>query len=159
MINVQTTEFVRFSNARQYGDVYSFAITMMSAPLFFTETWRYSQKDRDAVRELISVYKKYREDLYNGYAFSIGERPDDTSWTGFQNYHPDEEFGYMTLFREIDNKDKKKKIQLHFIKGKTLAIEDLITGKKKNYQVDDEGFVEFSMEDPASFKFYKYHEL
>ncbi|MCK4921277.1 MAG: alpha-galactosidase, partial [Bacteroidales bacterium] len=150
MINVQTTEFVRFSNARQYGDVYSFAITMMSAPLFFTETWRYSQKDRDAVRELISVYKKYREDLYNGYAFSIGDRPDDTSWTGFQNYHPDENIGYLTLFREIDNKDKKKKIQLHFIKGKTLAIEDLITGKKKNYQVDNNGFVEFTMETPAS---------
>jgi len=44
---------------------------------------------------------------------------------------------------------------LHFIKGKTLAIEDLITGKKKNYQADNNGFVELTMEDPASFTFYK----
>ncbi len=116
MFNVQTTEHVdvEYSNARLYGDVYSFAIAMMSSPLFFTETWRYSPEDREAVKQMISIYKKVREDLYQGYVFSLGERPDDTSWTGFQNYHPDKDFGYMTLFREIDNKETKKAFSLNF---------------------------------------------
>ena len=68
MFNVQTTEFVdpEYSNARQYGDVYSFAIAMMSSPLFFTETWRYSPEDREAVKQIISIYKEVRDDLYHG---------------------------------------------------------------------------------------------
>ncbi len=158
MFNVQTTDLVnhKYSNAYLYGDVYSFAIAMMCTPLYFTETWRFAPEDRAPVRELISIYKAHRNELYEGYVFALGDRPDDTSWTGFQNYHPDEEFGYLTLFREIDNKDKKKKIQLHFIKGKTLAIEDLMTGTKKKYRVDENGYVEFEMLSPASFKFFKY---
>ncbi|MEX0981146.1 MAG: hypothetical protein WD577_04195 [Bacteroidales bacterium] len=40
-----------------------------------------------------------------GSLFALGDRPDDTSWTGFQNYHPNENIGYLTLFREIDNKE------------------------------------------------------
>jgi hypothetical protein len=158
MFNVHVTDLVnhKYSNAYLYGDVYSFAIAMMCTPLYFTETWRFAPEDRAPVRELISIYKAHRDELYKGYVFALGDRPDDTSWTGFQNYHPEKDFGYLTLFREIDNKDKKKRIQLHFIKGKTLAIEDLITGKKKNYKVDNKGYVEFTMKDPASFKFYKY---
>jgi len=158
MFNVQTTEFVNheYSNANLYGDVYSFAIAMMCTPLYFTETWRFAPEDRAPVRELISIYKAHRDELYEGYVFRLGDRPDDTSWTGFQNVHPDENIGYLTLFREIDNKDMSKRIHLHFIKGKTLEIEDLMTGKKKNYKVDGEGYVEFSMEHPASFRFYKY---
>jgi hypothetical protein len=158
MFNVHVTDLVnhKYSNAYLYGDVYSFAIAMMCTPLYFTETWRFAPEDRAPVRELISIYKAHRDELYKGYVFALGDRPDDTSWTGFQNYHPEKDFGYLTLFREIDNKDKKKRIQLHFIKGKSLAIEDLITGKKKNYKVDNKGYVEFTMKDPASFKFYKY---
>ena len=156
--NVQTTEFVppEHSNARLYGDVYSFALAMMSSPLFFTETWRYSAEDREAVKEIISIYKKYREDLFKGYVFSLGERPDDAAWAGFQNFHPGENHGYITLFREIDNQENRKSIQLKFIKSAKLQIENLMTGEQEKIKVDENGFTEFKIKDPASFKFYKY---
>jgi hypothetical protein len=105
---------------------------------------------------LISIYKNHREDLYRGFVFSLGERPDDTSWTGFQNYHPEKDLGYITLFREIDNKETKKSIQLKFLQDKKLMIEDLVTGAKKTVSTDANGFTEFEMNEPASFKFYKY---
>ena len=158
MFNVQTTDLVnhKYSNAYLYGDVYSFAIAMICTPLYFTETWRFAPEDRAPVKELISIYKAHRDELYEGYVFALGDRPDDTSWTGFQNYHPDKEYGYMTLFREIDNKETEKSIQLKFIKDKKLLIENLMTGTKKKYRVDENGYVEFKMISPASFKFYKY---
>ena len=158
MFNVQTTEHVdaEFSNARLYGDVYSFAVAMMSSPLFFTETWRYSPEDREAVKQIISIYKKYREDLFQGYVFSLGEIPDDSAWTGFQNVHPGNDFGYMTLFREIDNKETHKNLQLKFLKDKKLMFKDLITGENKTLKVDKESFTESEINEPASFKFYKY---
>jgi hypothetical protein len=158
MFNVQTTDLVnhKYSNAYLYGDVYSFAIAMMCTPLYFTETWRFAPEDRAPVRELISIYKAHRNELYEGYVFALGDKPDDTSWTGFQNYHPDKEYGYMTLFREIDNMETEKSIQLKFIKDKKLLIEDLMTGTMKKYKVDKNGYVEFKMKSPASFKFCKY---
>jgi hypothetical protein len=161
MFNVQTTEHVdvKYSNARLYGDVYSFAIAMMSSPLFFTETWRYSPEDREVVKQMISIYKKVRGDLYQGYVFSLGERPNDSSWSGFQNYHPEKDFGYITLFREIDNRETKKSLQLKFLKDKKLMIENLVNGEKKTVTTDANGFTEFEINEPASFKFYKYTVL
>ena len=161
MFNVQTTDLVNheYSNAYLYGDVYSFAICMMCTPLYFTETWRFAQEDRAPVKELIRIYKAHRKELYEGYVFALGDRPDDASWTGFQNYHPGKEYGYMTLFREIDNKESDKSIQLRFLKNKKLMIEDLMSGKTKTVLVDEEGVAEFKIKKPASFKFYKYSIL
>lgn len=158
MFNVQTTEHVdvEYSNARLYGDVYSFAIAMMSSPLFFTETWRYSQEDREALKQIISIYKKYRMDLYQGYVFSLGERPDDTAWTGFQNYHPGRDFGYLTIFREINNTEETKSIQLRLLRNVVLEVEDLVSGEKSKISVDGDGYAEFGDIMPASFRFYKY---
>ena len=161
MFNVQTTEHVdpQYSNARLYGDVYSFAIAMMSSPLFFTETWRYSPEDREAVKHMISIYKKYRGDLFQGYVFSLGERPNDASWTGFQNYHPGKDYGYLTIFREINNTEESKSIQFHFLKNVDLELEDLLSGEKKSIRTDADGYAEFEGVDPASFRFYKYSIL
>jgi len=161
MLNVMTTEHVllEFSNASLYGDVYSFAITMMSSPLFFTETWKYSPESRKAMKEVIGIYKQHRNMLYKGYVFSLGERPGDNSWTGFQNYHPSEDFGYLTLFRGINNRETEKAISLRFIKDKELLIEDLLTGEAKKIRVDKTGRVLFEIDKPADFRFYKYNIL
>lgn len=147
------------SNARLYGDAYSFAISMMSAPLFFTETWRYSPEDRAAVKNLIRIYKKHREDLYKGYVFSIGQLPSDESWTGFQNYHPAKDFGYLTLFRGIHNRETEKAIMLRFIKDKLLLIEDLMSGDTQKITVNETGKALFKIDYSAAFRFYRYRIL
>ena len=161
MFNVHVTDLVNHehSNAYLYGDAYSFAVAMMCTPLYFTETWRFAPEDRAPVRELIRIYKAHRDELYKGYVFALGDRPDDTGWTGFQNYHPNGKGGYLTLFREIDNEETEKGIQLKFIKDQRLQIEDLMTGTKETVDVDAAGYVEFRMPKPASFKFLKYEVL
>jgi len=158
MFNVQTTEHVlpEYSNASLYGDVYSFAIAMMSTPLFFTETWRYSPESRKAMKEIIGIYKDHRKSLYNGYIFSLGERPNDFSWTGFQNFHPNENIGYLTLFREINNEEEQQSIKLYFISDRILHLKDLITDEEIQVSVDENGNAIFNIEKPASFMFYKY---
>ncbi len=158
LFNVQTTNLVlpEYSNASLYGDVYSFAIAMMSSPLFFTETWRYSPESRKDMKEIIGIYKEHRKSLYKGYVFSLGERPNDYSWTGFQNFHPNENMGYLTLFREINNEEEQKSIKLHFISDKILHLKNLITKEEIQVNVDKNGNAIFNMEKSASFRFYKY---
>jgi len=158
LINVQNTDLVlkEYSNAHLYGNLYSFAIAMMSSPLFFQETWRYNPEVRDPLRNLISIYKKHRVEMYKGYVFPIGDLPNDESWTGFQNYNPETSTGFITLFREINNKEANKEIKLKFLKGKTLRMENLLTGETRTVKVDANGNAPFNRADAASFLFLKY---
>jgi len=158
LINVQNTDLVpkEHSNAQLYGDLYSLAITMMSSPLFFTETWRYHPEVREPLRNLIATYKKHRVKMSYGYVFPIGEKPDDGAWTGFQNYDDKTGSGYLTLFREINNQETEKAIKLSFLKERSLKLENLLTGEKETVQVDAEGKVPFKIANPATFQFYRY---
>jgi len=158
LINVQNTDLVLkdYSNAHLYGNLYSFAITMMSSPLFFQETWKYNPEVREPLKNLIGIYKKHREEMSSGYVFAIGDLPNDASWTGFQNHNPETSTGYLTIFREINNIETEKAIKLKFLKGKSLELENLLTGGKEIVQVDESGYVLFKINKPASFQFYKY---
>ena len=158
LINVQNTDLVNkdFTNAHLYGNVYSFAIAMMSSPLFFQETWKYNPEARAPMRNLISLYKQHRTEMYKGYVFPIGDMPNDLSWTGFQNYNPYNKSGYLTIFREINNAESGKSVTLKFLKNKSIVVEDLITGSKSNIKVDTDGKVLFKIDKPASFLYLKY---
>jgi hypothetical protein len=158
MFNVQNTDLVlkEYSNAHLYGNVYSFAITMMSSPLFFQETWRYQPGVREPLRNLIGIYKKHRVEMSDGYVFPLGDKPDDAAWTGFQNFNPETGSGYITLFREINNTEEEKAVSLKFLKGKTLQFENLLTNEKQTVQTDERGTTIFKLDKPATFLFYRY---
>ena len=158
LINVQNTDLVLkdYSNAHLYGNLYSFAIAMMSSPLFFQETWKYNPEVREPLRNLISIYKKHRVELSQGYVFPIGDKPNDAAWAGFQNYNPETDAGYLAIFREINNPENRKAIKLKFLKGKSLLLENLLTGEQQTVKVDGDGKALFSMAKPASFQFLKY---
>ena len=97
--------------------------------------------------------------MYKGYVFPIGDLPNDLSWTGFQNYNPDNNSGYLTIFREINNAESGKSIELKFLKNKSILVEDLITGSKSNIKVDADGKVLFKIDKPASFLYLKYTRI
>jgi len=158
LFNVQNTDLVLkdYSNAHLYGNNYSFAIAMMSSPLFFQETWRYKPEVREPLRNLISIYKKYRVEMSRGYVFPIGEKPDDTAWTGFQNFNPETGSGFLTIFREINNTEPEKAMTLKSLKGKSLEFENLITGEKETVMADADDKVLFRIAKPASFLYYRF---
>jgi hypothetical protein len=145
-----------YSNAHLCGNLYSFAIAMMSSPLFFQETWKYNPEVREPLRNIISIYKKHCVEMNNCYVFPIGDLPNDASWTGFQNYNPETSTGYLTIFREINNAQSGKTIKLKFLSGKSVELENLLTGETQTIKVDANGNALFSMANPASFLFIRY---
>jgi hypothetical protein len=97
--------------------------------------------------------------MYRGYVFAIGDKPDNGSWTGFQNVNS-EGSGYLTVFRELNNKHAKKKIQLRFLSaGTKLKIRDILTGAEREMRLDEDCKVEFSISDSAGFLFLRYEVL
>ena len=144
------------SDAYLHNHPYSVAIALMGSPIFFQETHYYSDEARDQIKPVLATYKQHRDEMYKGYVFPIGEKPNNANWAGFQNYNPETNFGYFTLFREINNKEGTKKIKLSFLSGKTLLLTNLMTKETAQKSVDQNGMIEFSIDQPANFRFYKY---
>jgi len=144
------------SDAHLYNHQYCVAIALMGSPIFFQETHYYTKQARKEIKRLIALYKKHREEMYKCFVFPIGEEPDNKSWTGFQFYNSDKKSGYITIFRELNNKENKKDIRLKFLAGKEIKLTNLQTGKVLNAQVSKEGNITFKINKPASFRFYKF---
>jgi len=155
VLNIDMTKDTTITDAKIYNHPYAVGIALMSSPIFFQETQYYSQKAREQIKPILSVYKKHREAMYSGYVFPIGNEPDNKSWTGFQNYNPETNSGYLTIFRELHNNDTSKDIALKFIEDKEIKLTNLLTDEMRVIKLGGSN-INFSISHPASFQFFKY---
>ena len=160
-IPIQNVEMVNpeASNAIKHRQDYATAIALMASPMFFQELQYLSEQAKDQIRPLLAVYKKHRPEIFSGYVFPIARKPDDKSWTGFQCHIFENNTGYLTIFRELQNAESKKQIKLKFLGGKIIKFKDLQSQKESILKVSDGGSVTFHIEKPADFRFYRYQQL
>ncbi|MCG8450356.1 MAG: hypothetical protein MI725_12370 [Pirellulales bacterium] len=144
------------TDAAQHSHDYAVGIALMSSPIFFQETRYYEGAARERIRKILSVYKKHRAAMYEGYVFPIGDEPDNHSWTGFQNHNPQTGGGYLTLFRERLNQSTSQTLRLRFVKGAKLRISNLLTGESTLQRVDESGAMEATMAEAPGFLFLRY---
>lgn len=144
-----------FSDAAEHSPSYCAAIACMALPQYFQETQFYSASARSELRRLLTVYKQHRRAIYDGYVSPLGAEPDNASWTGFQSHDPYTGSGYVTVFRELRNREPKARIRLPFITGE-LVLMDLLTGTRTRQQPDVAGQMEFTLDTPGTFLFARY---
>lgn len=144
------------SDAYLYNDPYAVAIGLVGTPLFFQETHNYTQESRKQIKPLLATYKEHRKAMYDSYVFSIGNEPNNESWSGFQWYDPDKKLGYLMLYRELNNKEKEKELSLYFLKNKKVTLTNLETGTSVTETVGENGHLSFKINEPAKYKFIKY---
>ena len=77
-----------------------FATVMFASPLGWFEVSNLPEHYRKSVAELVSVWKREREQLFSGHILPIGEAPDGQCWTGFASVSKDAKSGYVLIFRE-----------------------------------------------------------
>ena len=153
--NVAMTD-KNLSDAWQHSQAYATAIPLMSTPLFFQETQFLSPEAVGQIKPILAAYKTFRKELYECYVYPIGDEPDNQSWSGFQAVHPEKKVGYLTLFRERNNKETSQSIQLLFLGKEKLKITDLMSGKTFNLKTNPEGKATFEIQKNGDFRMYKY---
>jgi hypothetical protein len=144
------------SDAHLHAHDYCLAQTLMGSPIFFQETRYYNKAARDVLRPLISLYKQYRDEMYRGYVFPIGDEPDNKSWSGFQNHNPDSHAGYLMILRQLHNKQKQNAIALKFLAGKKIRITNLQTKTSRTVKVLQNGKLNFTIDNAPGYLFLKY---
>jgi len=144
------------SDAWEHSHAYCFAMGLPFVPCFFQSAQFLDQDGRNELRDLIKVYKGCREDIFTSLTFPIGDSPDNASWTGFQMVSQQRNGGHLLLFRELHNSQPSHAIQLKFLAGKTIALQDLEHGEKREVRVPADGCVAFEINQPAGYRLYRY---
>ena len=143
------------TDAHLHSQSYAVALGLPGTPVFFQTTRYYDQKDREEIRELLGIYKKYRREMFDAYVFPIGDEPSNESWAGFQWYQPEKSTGYILMFREINNVEPRKMIKLRFLKDTGISFTNVVNGKKWETTANSFGEIEMDIAEPASFVFLK----
>ncbi|MBT6006028.1 MAG: hypothetical protein HOG79_09940, partial [Prolixibacteraceae bacterium] len=156
--NIDMTKDTMKTDAKKYNHPYVVGLSLMASPIFFQETQYYSQKAKEQIKPILSVYKKHREEMYAGYVFPIGDEPNNKNWTGFQNYNPKTNSGYLTIFRELNNKQSSKNIALRFLKGDKIKVVNLLSKETEIVKLDGNK-ITLNIDQPAGFQFLKYEVL
>lgn len=142
------------SDASLHSQEYATAISLVGIPMFFEKLVSYDELDRKRIKSLLEIYKKERDEMFDSFVFPVGDRPDNSSFTGFQFYNPNSNSGHLMLFRELYSTQKRKEIKLSFLKNKQLKVTNLIDQSNFMINTDKDGYASFGIETPASFLFY-----
>lgn len=146
----------QLSDAFRHSHSYCFAMGLPFIPVFFQSAQFLDPEGQQELKQLISVYKKYREEMFRCYTFPVGDEPSNISWSGFQQVDEKAKHGFILLFRELHNQEVNKEIGLKFLANKTIQITNLEDGTVSKQKIMVDGKVKFSLKNPAGFLFLKY---
>jgi len=144
------------SDAYLHNFPYCAMIAFMGSPILFQQVQFLSADARRALREMISVYKRHREAMYDCLVYPIGSKPDNASWTGFQFVNGGR--GYIVLFRELHNPSGRETVRLKFLQNCDLAVTNVINGETRTIAVDRDGSAPFSIPHACGYVWYRYAE-
>jgi hypothetical protein len=144
------------SDAPQHSHAYCFAMGVPFVPVFFQSAQYLDESGRAELRKFIQLYKQHRQAIFTSYSFPIGDKPDNSGWSGFQTYAPDRSSDCLLLFRELHNGESRRALRLKFLAGQESVLTDLETGEKRPVRVPANGDVEFEMPQPAGYRFFQY---
>jgi hypothetical protein len=144
------------SDAYLHGHGYCFAMGLPFVPCFFQSAQFLDEAGRQELKNLIRVYKAHRADIFTSTTYPIGDLPDNASWSGFQMTSTQRHGGYLLIFRELHNEQPQRALPLKFLAGKAITLEDLLGGGRRQIRVPADGSIEFEIQRPADYRFYRY---
>jgi len=147
------------SDAYLHSQSYAAMSAFMGAPSCFMLTQLLKPEEKEELKNIISIYKEHRKEIFESFVFPIGTEPNNASWTGFHIYHPEKNVGYLMIFRELHNNESSKEIKLRFLKNQYLTIYDLERpGESFIKNVDKDGLIDLSIPQPADYLFLRYED-
>jgi hypothetical protein len=144
------------SDASAHPQAYAVAIAMVGIPLFFEQPSVFAGEAKRQVVETIRLFKSCREDMLSQLVYPIGAPPSNASCTGFQTHSAGQNHGYLILFRERNATATEGSFALRFVHDRKLRVEDLRSGQSKTVDVDAEGTLVWTIDQPADFALLRY---
>ncbi|MFW6188992.1 MAG: hypothetical protein ACOC7T_01045 [Planctomycetota bacterium] len=140
---------------QDYPIDYAFGVAMVGSPLAWMELSELSSAQVQALKPIVTAYRRQRERLSACEVWPIGEEPTGTAWTGFQALHPDGD-GYLALFREM-NERPEARLELRDLGDCRLQLETCYgKGFESDGLVDPEGRLRVALPGPRCCALVRY---
>jgi hypothetical protein len=134
---------------------YAFAVTMAAQPLAWFEASNLPP-DAASIAPLVKKYRSIADEFHAGKVLPIGERPDGTSWTGFQSIGTDDRSGYLLVFREANDR-LQSSIATWLPEGRRVHLSPVLgDGTALVTPIAAGGRIELRLAVPNSFVLYRY---
>lgn len=129
---------------------YLFATVLAAQPLFWMELQGLLPQDKQDLKEIIRVYRMYRDKLWNSDIVPIGQEPDGFSATGFLfRLHDSDREGYVLFVCEEDNSQVAVYPQLPL-----NARWELLAGQEPEWMLMEEESIRVKFGQKLSYAFY-----
>jgi alpha-galactosidase len=140
----------------RYPRDYGLAVTLFAKPMAWFETSGLTDSTRQAITDLLRVYKPHQSAIHRGTIYPLGEEPSGFAWTGFQSHSGEPAGGYVIVYREL-NPAGSAEFRLHECRSGTYRFTHL-AGKGKSFtaSIGPDGKVSFRLPGPQNFALYQY---
>lgn len=85
-----------------------FASIMVSSPLLWCELSGLSAKCRAELKEILALWRNFRDELHAGVAWPVGPCPDGTTTSGFFTATTDQSICHLILLRDLDREETRE---------------------------------------------------
>ncbi len=134
---------------------YAFAVTMMAQPLAWLEASALPPEALEAA-DTIKKYRALAPKIHAGRIMPIGERPNGSSWTGFQSISEGGDTGYMLLFREANDREIAT-LKTALPKGRYVCFVPILgSGAPFGSPTGRDGDIQAELPAPHSYALYRY---
>ncbi|MHB9138686.1 MAG: alpha-galactosidase [Victivallaceae bacterium] len=131
-----------------YPPEYWAMIAFFANPLLWLAPSLLSENIMSSYRKIIELHLKHRQRIFAGEIFPVGKEPDGSAVTGFVAHMPQDDSGYILLFREL-GAESKAKINIPYIKHHK-AIKIIYCSEQISVSMTVPGQIEAEFEYPGS---------
>ncbi|HOJ11737.1 MAG TPA: hypothetical protein PK733_14245, partial [Clostridiales bacterium] len=140
----------------KYSYEYALSTVMFANPLCWFEPSALKTEALERYGCMINLHRKYRNEIFAGYIFPIGQRPDGYSWTGFQSHNLSKNSGFIIIYREL-NENTRFSIKPLFMEERSVHLQSL---SDKTSDITIERYngdgIEIQLDNVNSFRLYFY---
>jgi hypothetical protein len=138
-----------------YPADYWAAVPLFSNPLIWLAPSRLDPEVAEIYRKLIKLHLEYRDQIFAGEIYSIGQEPDGSSICGFQSHNAASGSGFLVFYRE-NNAAPSAQIQSAVALNGNLAVTHIAGSSNSSVAQNTENELTVTMDKSCSFTFYFY---
>jgi len=139
-----------------YSPEYWAGITLFANPLAWLAPSVLKNEHLQIYKKVISLHRKYSEEIFQGEIFPIGDEPNGSNICGFQSHNDKTGEGLFIVYREI-NAPNTAEVELKLLNlEKKFQIFELSLEGESEFSLLSKNKIKILFQNPGSWKLFRY---
>jgi alpha-galactosidase len=151
--------YVESTYPEAFSQEYVTAVSLFANPLFWGNPSECSPQTKAAISRVMALHKQYRNEIFAGDIFPVGQKPDESSWSGFQSHDLSTGSGFVVIYRGLNPKERYR-FALKFLDRCRINWQCLSHSEmEREVTLGQRGTLTMHLPEKNSFRLYRYRLL